>query len=231
MKLKKVALVIVDITGYTGFLKFHKTSLLHAHEIISQLLESVIDKTSHPLTLNKLEGDAALMYAELGEDEVSAGRDIVVQTKAFFDAFHTKARELSGSRSNCPCEACQRILDLKLKTILHIGHVAFRRIRQFNDEMAGEDVILIHLLLKNTVAEDEYILMTEPYHSLSGDVPGYLGRVHQELCEGVGPVPVRVYSLNRYRPAFLSGRTGERPITGHSRWTSYFVKFIERIAL
>ena len=194
MGLKRVALVIVDIGGYTGFLKFHKTTLLHAHEIISQLLESVIDKASHPLTLNKLEGDAALMYAELGADDVSAARDVARQTKAFFDAFHTKARELSASRSNCPCEACQRILDLRLKAILHQGLVAFRKIHQF-DEMAGEDVILVHRLLKNTVAENEYILMTEPYHSLAGDLPGYPSRTHLEVCEGVGRVPVRVYSL------------------------------------
>jgi len=81
MELKKVALVIADISGYTRFLQFNKTSLLHANEIVSQLLESVIDGASHPLILNKLEGDALLLYAELGIDEGVAAREVSRQIR------------------------------------------------------------------------------------------------------------------------------------------------------
>jgi len=192
MELSAVALVIVDISGYTGFIKFHKTSLVHAQEVISQLLESVIDKASHPLTLNKLEGDAALLYAVLGDDPAAAARDIASQVEGFFAAFHAKARELSGTRSTCPCEACQRILDLRIKAIAHAGQVAFRRIRQF-DEMAGEDVILVHRLLKNSVARHEYIMMTEPYYKLLGDSRSGSGEDRLEVTDDLGSVSVRVY--------------------------------------
>ena len=54
MELKHVALVMADIGGYTRFIKFHKTALLHAQEIISHLIEAIIDRASFPLILNKL---------------------------------------------------------------------------------------------------------------------------------------------------------------------------------
>ena len=189
---RKVGLVIADISGYTGFLKFHSTALEHAHEIISQLIESVIDKAEHPLRLNKLEGDAALLYAELGADEAAAARDIARQAAAFFAAFHAKAAGLARSRASCPCQACGGILGLQLKAFLHAGTVAFRRIRQF-DEMGGADVILLHRLLKNTVPERQYILMTGPFHALSGDLPHLPVRDHEELYDDVGKIRARVF--------------------------------------
>ena len=47
---------------------------------------------------------------------------------------------------------------------MHSGEALFYRIQQF-DELSGEDVILVHRLLKNSVAHDEYILMTRPAYS------------------------------------------------------------------
>ena len=82
MELKHVALVIADIGGYTKYIQFHKTALLHAEEIISQLLETIIDSASFPLTLNKLEGDAALLYADMGDAQTAAARDIAWQCRA-----------------------------------------------------------------------------------------------------------------------------------------------------
>lgn len=193
MELKHVALVIADIGGYTRFIKFHQTALLHAQEIISQLMETIIDRASFPLTLNKLEGDAALLYADIGEEEAPAARDVAQQVTAFFSAFHAKAKELSGSRANCPCDACQHILDLRLKAVLHHGVVAFRKIRQF-EELTGEDVILVHRLLKNSVSKPEYILMTASFHRLAGDLPGYQGETGEETYDALGRTETVVFS-------------------------------------
>ena len=63
MELKRVVLVLADISGYTRFMKIHTMSLLHAETIITELLEAVLDHAEFPLTLSKLEGDAAFMYA------------------------------------------------------------------------------------------------------------------------------------------------------------------------
>lgn len=193
MQLKHVALVIADIGGYTRFIRLNKATLLHAEEIISQLLESIIERADFPLTLNKLEGDAALLYAEIGDTELAAARDITQQVTAFFSAFHEKARELSGSRANCPCDACQHILDLRLKAVLHHGVVAIRNIRQF-EELTGECAILVHRLLKNGVAKPEYILMSASFHRLAGDLPGFRRETGEETYDDLGRVETVVFS-------------------------------------
>jgi class 3 adenylate cyclase len=193
MELKNVALVIADIGGYTKFIKSHKTALLHAQEIISQLLEAIIDRAAYPLTLNKLEGDAALLYADMGSAEAAAAPDVARQVTAFFSAFHAKARELASSRANCPCDACQRIRDLKLKAVLHHGVVAIRTIRQF-EELTGEDVILAHRLLKNSVSKPEYILMSASFHRLAGDLAGYQREQGEEAYDDLGRVDTVIFS-------------------------------------
>ncbi|MBI5912027.1 MAG: DUF2652 domain-containing protein [Betaproteobacteria bacterium] len=193
MELKHVALVIADIGGYTRFIKFHKTTLLHAQEIISQLMETIIDRASFPLMLNKLEGDAALLYAEMGDTETAAARDIVQKVTDFFSAFHAKSGELSGSRANCPCDACQHILDLRLKAVLHHGVVAIKKIRQF-EELTGEDVILVHRLLKNSVSKPEYILMSASFHRLAGDLAGYQSEKGEETYADLGSIDTVVFS-------------------------------------
>lgn len=192
MELKRVALVIADISGYTEFIRFHQGTLLHAEEIISQLLETVIDKVEYPLTLNKLEGDAALMYAELENVPQDAVRDVVRQVRAFFPVFRAKTYELSGTRSACPCEACQRIRGLRLKAVVHEGEVAVKQIRQF-EEIAGEAVIMVHRLLKNTVPADEYILMTEGFYRLAGALPRSQSEERVEVYRDLGQVKVRVF--------------------------------------
>lgn len=196
MQAKHLALVIADIGGYTKFIRFHKTALLHAQEIISQLLETVIDRASHPLVLNKLEGDAALMYAEMGDDALAAARDVSRQVAAFFAAFHAKARALSEDRANCPCDACQHILELRLKAVLHHGEVAIRKIRQF-EELTGEDVILAHRLLKNSVGEPEYILMSASFHRLAGDLAGFRSEAGMESYEELGRIDTVVFAPSR----------------------------------
>jgi class 3 adenylate cyclase len=192
VEIRRVALVIVDISGYTDFIRFHKTTLQHAAEIISQLLEAVIDQASHPLTLNKLEGDAALFFADLGKGTERGARDVARQVHEFFKVFHARAYELSGSRGACPCEACQKIRDLRLKAVVHEGEVAFKKFRQF-EELEGEAVIMAHRLLKNTVPVNEYILLTDVFYALAGNVPHGPGEAREEHCEGLGSVGVRVF--------------------------------------
>ena len=208
MGLKKVFLVLADISGYTRFIRFHKTSLLHAERIIGELLESVIEETDHPLILHELEGDAVTFYAE-SDGSAERARDILHQVQQFSIAFRTKEGELVSDCSICGCEACQNVGKLKLKTILHHGEVVITRIRQFN-KVAGEDVILAHRLLKNSIQEDEYLLLTDDFHRLSGDAEGMVPERRKEECEGLGTVDVNVY----YPPE----RTTESPVMKRTIW-------------
>lgn len=192
MSLKQLVLVIVDISGYTQFIRSQKMSAIHAEEIVFELIEAVIDHAAYPLTLNKLEGDAAFLYAEVNPDnQVEVARDVARQSWDFFKVFYERARTLSAERADCDCDACQRIFDLRLKSILHFGEVVFKKIRQF-EELAGEDVILVHKLLKNSIPANEYILMTEPFHQLAGDFNDLPSETRLEDCDYLGEATVHV---------------------------------------
>ena len=58
MELAQVSLILADISGYTSFISMHRISLLHAEQIVTELLEAIISQIEAPLILNKLEGDA-----------------------------------------------------------------------------------------------------------------------------------------------------------------------------
>ena len=60
--------------------------------------------------------------------------------------------------------------------------------RQF-EELAGEEVILIHRLLKNHVPSREYVLMTEPVKRAIGDAVPESSPLREEI-EGLDPVTV-----------------------------------------
>lgn len=193
---KNVVLAIVDISGYTHFIKTHRTSQIHAEEIIFDLLEAVVDRAEYPLNLNKLEGDALFLYADMvaGEDTAVAG-DVVRQVQAFFEAFHTRKGQLVQERADCSCSACQRVSDLRLKAFLHRGEAFFRQIRQF-EELAGEDVILIHRLLKNTIPASEYIAATPAFAQLIGDhFSDSRSEIRQEYYADLGTIALQVFYL------------------------------------
>jgi len=194
MEIKRVALVMVDISGYTRFTRLHTTSLLHAEMIITELLETVLNQAEYPLTLSKLEGDAAFLYVVLDQDDQrarAAVQNVTQQVMSFFDAFRSKERELIACDA-CVCEACRNISKLQLKAFLHIGQAAFKQIRQF-EELAGEDVIIIHRLMKNTIPAKEYTLMTEAYYDMSGGMDVGAPETRTVDCEGIGEVVVKVY--------------------------------------
>ena len=119
MRICRAVLIVVDISGYTRFITERSLTLQHAEQIISDLLDAVLDQSRHPLILNKLEGDAALMYAEVDVSDPLAGRDLLAQVRAFFPAFRERVSELSALRSNCSCDACRNITALSLKAFVH----------------------------------------------------------------------------------------------------------------
>lgn len=191
MEIRPSCLVIADISGYTRFIMFHTTSLLHAETIITDLVEAVIAQAEYPLTIAKLEGDAVFLYATTDGDQQAAARDVLKQVAGFFEAFRAKERTLIACNT-CGCPACRSIDKLRLKVILHHGEVAIKEIRQFV-ELAGESVILIHRLLKNSIPAKEYILMTNAFYELSGGLEGERAEVRTEQAEGIGDVSVKVY--------------------------------------
>jgi len=186
MRLSRAVLAIVDISGYTGFIKRREVALLHAEQIIDELLNAMIDGAEHPLTLNKLEGDAALLFAETGGHAQATARDVLRQVAQLFHAFSARLDSLREARRHCSCDACANVGTLTLKAFLHEGELVVKQVRQF-EELAGENVILIHRLLKNTVRSSEYVLLTEDFRALVG--AGFpSARAHREQADGLGEV-------------------------------------------
>ena len=184
IRLTHAVLVIADISGYTDFITQREISLVHAEQIITDLMEAMTDRTAHPLTVNKFEGDAALLYAEAGEDLDAAVADVMVQVAALFDAFSLRLVAMAAERAHCSCEACGNIGKLTLKAFVHVGEIAIKQVRQFQ-ELAGEEVILIHRLLKNHVPGREYVLVTEAVAARWPEARRS-GRAHRESFEGLG---------------------------------------------
>jgi hypothetical protein len=192
MRLTQAVLAIADISGYTDFVHQKELSIVHAEQIITALLDAVIDRAAHPLTLNKLEGDAALLYAEYQGPAQPAATDILAQAGEFFPAFERTRLQLQNDRSGCGCEACRGIERLRLKILLHLGEVAVKQVRQFT-ELAGKPLILLHRLLKNGVPAREYLLLTEAFAGAAPPIEGLCWL--EEDVDGVGPSRI-AYLLN-----------------------------------
>ncbi len=192
IQIPDAAIVLTDISGYTSYMLNSKRSVVHAQEIIFSLLETIIDKSVHPLILNKLEGDAALFYSDLRDDPVEAARSIVAQVYACVPMFRGNAGQLTKERASCDCGACQNIHILSVKSIIHRGSLTIRRIREFQ-EIGGTDVIIAHRLLKNSVGLREYIMMSEPFYQLAAAHLENNGEKRTEHYDDIGPIDVRVF--------------------------------------
>ena len=195
MMMQNAVIVLADISGYARFMKLHGMALVHAESIITELLDSIIDHTEHPLTLNKLEGDAALFYALTDANPQAVAKSALRQVNGFFQAFSARKKEI-GVDALCNCGACTEVVHLNIKAVMNYGSVVVRRVRQF-EEISGTSVIVAHRLLKNSVSLDEYVLLTEAFEHALGDTPPGGTRI-TEQCEGIGAVNAVYYPPNPF---------------------------------
>jgi hypothetical protein len=192
MELAQVSLILADISGYTSFVSMHRISLLHAEQIVTELLDSIIDQVEDPLILNKLEGDAAFLYSRAG-DEPDLPKKILDKILIFFTVFKRRQQELiKAGEGGCSCEACCNINQLKLKIIVHYGQAVIKQVRHL-EELAGSDVILAHRLLKNKIPSHEYLLLTERFYQWSGGLPQLEPQIYKDTYTDIGAVQGRVY--------------------------------------
>jgi hypothetical protein len=178
-------MLIADIGGYTHYMSSHRMSLAHAEVNTGRLLGRIID-AAPGLELVEIEGDAAFLYRPVGSSTPRELVDEVVQvTAAMHEAFHVEREYVATNL--CPCKGCKEAAALSLKFVAHVGDVATQTIRD-RLKLVGIDVILVHRLLKNTVPQREYVLLTEQLYGDGGSgstAPS--GTIEPEL-EGVGPV-------------------------------------------
>jgi hypothetical protein len=207
-----VVLILADISGYTRFMTANVTTLAHSQLAITELLETIIRQVEIPLRVAKLEGDAVFLYAIREGGWPEARERIRARLVTFFETFAKRLSALADSPL-CSCEACKQIGHLRLKVIAHAGEALLHRVAGF-EELAGVDVILAHRLLKNSVAGNEYLLMTEPAWRELG-LPGDPAVERSRERTDLGEVPIVVWrpgapALERPPPRALFARVAER---------------------
>jgi hypothetical protein len=186
-------LLLADISGYTEYMAGNE--LMHAQDVVADLLETIVDALEPIFTLSKLEGDAAFAYANSGSINPSMVLDTV--ESAYF-AFQKRLRDVTHS-TTCECNACVRIPSLDLKFFVHDGEYVVRHIAR-SEELAGPDVILVHRLMKGTsgeaIGKAAYAVYTAQVMEAMAMDPSILGFVpHTETYSDIGEVPVFVHDL------------------------------------
>lgn len=152
-------LLLADISGYTSYVA--STELTHSQDILSELLELIIERFKPLLTIAKIEGDA--IFAHVPESKIARGEAILELIESTYVAFRAR-RDAAHRRTTCTCNACRNIPNLDLKFISHHGDYFVQDIAG-TKELVGSDVNLIHRLLKNHVSESTgwhaYALFTD----------------------------------------------------------------------
>ena len=196
--------VIADISGYTGFLT--NNELAHAHRILAELSNLLIEKLSAPFRFVELEGDGVFVFApDVAVEDCERLLDII---EACYAAFRIRLNQMTTNTS-CECSACRAIQDLDLKCVAHYGRYVPQQ-TPTGTKLVGSNVILVHRLLKNSVIQKTaikaYALLTEAFISKATFREGSLGLPrHIEKYPELGVIEGRVLdltsSLDRYREA------------------------------
>jgi hypothetical protein len=188
-------LLIADITGYTRYLT--ESELEHAQETLTALLEMLVEHTSPPLIISRLAGDAVISYGL--RDNFFQGQTLLEKIDITYITFR-KTIERLVMNNTCRCNACSNIANLDLKFFVHYGTFGIQRISN-HDELVGNDINLLHRLLKNHVTNttgiEAYTLFTDAaarqLQNLSLEkhlLP------HQETYEFLGEVTVWVQDMH-----------------------------------
>jgi hypothetical protein len=196
-------LVLADITGYTGYLA--QVELEHAHEILADLLETIVAQFKTVLHISKLEGDA--VFANVDEEHLARPESLLELIENTYVAFRQR-RDSSQRATTCTCRACQNMHALELKFMVHHGDYIVQSISGIR-ELVGSDVNLIHRLSKNHISESTgwqaYALFTQKAMQC---IDLALEGLHEqdESYEHLGTVSTRTLDLLPRYQALISAR-------------------------
>ncbi|MBR9999375.1 MAG: DUF2652 domain-containing protein [Cyclobacteriaceae bacterium] len=187
---------IPDISGFSDFV--NETEINHSQHIISELLEIIIRSDSLGLKVSEIEGDAILFYSK----EIPAVEDILLQAQEMFINFHHHLRKYETLRI-CQCGACKTASKLSLKFIAHAGSFSFINVQGFHKPF-GKAVVTAHKLLKNSIPNSEYLLLTDDLISLNEEPVNIVTQAKfedvEELSTGLNYKYINLNYLNDLIP-------------------------------
>jgi hypothetical protein len=160
---KKGTIFIVDISGYTAFVKHTQNSI--GLLTVSKLLEKIISSNNLLFKVSEIEGDAVLFYRYGKPYPVDI---ILKQFESMLQVFNNMIDQLKIYGDT--------VTYLSIKSVVHYGEIAQFSIGHF-DKLYGQPLIEAHRLLKNSIHRDTYSLITEQYltASSSNEIQSLLG--------------------------------------------------------
>ena len=197
-------LVLADISGYTSYLA--GVELTHARDILTELLNLIVEHFKPFLSIVKLEGDA--VFAHVPKTKIVRDETLLELLESTYLSFRDRVESIRR-RTTCQCNACRAIPTLDLKFILHFGEYMTQNVSGIT-ELVGSDVNLTHRLLKNHVGEvtgwRAYALFTEMGLK---QLNVKLENLHEQVESYEHLGEVKTYSLNlhaRYKELLESRR-------------------------
>ncbi|MVT07841.1 DUF2652 domain-containing protein [Chitinophaga tropicalis] len=154
MATTNATILIPDISGFTEFMT--TTELNHSAHAINMLIDAMIKAVGDEYEVAEIEGDAVLLVRK---GEPPTRKEILNTCLNIFNAFHYQ-RKWMQQHMVCACGACQAIINLTLKFVVHHGAVAEITVGRFVKQ-SGPEMIIAHRLLKNNINNNEYLLITE----------------------------------------------------------------------
>ena len=187
-------ILIPDISGFTEFMT--TTELSHSSHAINHLIDAIVNAVGEEYELAEVEGDAVLLIRKGPAPSKKEIQDICLK---IFNAFHYQ-RKWMQQHTICPCGACQAIINLSLKFVVHHGPVAEIKVGRFV-KPSGREMIVAHRLLKNSIGNNEYLLLTEKLLQHGDDEPSVemAWTRSSEEYPSIGKVDYRFALLNDAR--------------------------------
>lgn len=204
-------LLLVDITGYTGFMagveREHgvdfSAGIPAAYGILAALLDGVVEGVAPDFALVKLEGDAVFAAAP-APDLDGQGDRVLEKLGAMYKDFIVRRTRAIPANDHV-CTACPNVAYLDLKIVLHRGP-AVRQSVGAGTELLGPSVNMAHRLLKNTIRER---IGARPYLFVTDAAAGALGLPDRGLEHGedypdAGRIHGRIIEIGESVPGVVS---------------------------
>lgn len=188
-------ILIPDISGFTEFMT--STELSHGTRAINMLMEAIVKAVGEAYEVSEIEGDAVLL---IKNDPAPSKKEILETCLKIFNTFHFQRKWMEQHRV-CPCRACESLINLTLKFVVHHGALAEIKVGRF-EKHSGLEMIVAHRLLKNSIDNNEYLLMTEKMFQQVADaaeVDGMEWTISSEEYASIGKVGYRFALLNKAR--------------------------------
>ncbi|WP_207427698.1 DUF2652 domain-containing protein [Pedobacter sp. SYSU D00535] len=147
---------VPDITGFTKFIA--TADINFSKDFIPSLLRRLINANILKMNVGEIEGDAIFFYKT---GRLPSVNQVAKQCKLLFKTFYDFVRTIEKDDP----ENYHKHLSggqMGLKIVIHFGHISTANIKG-RTKLIGEDVIITHKLLKNSVEATEYVLLTQAY--------------------------------------------------------------------